>query len=150
MTIRSVNFKRGPIFQRSINVQTEINNIQYTINHNIQLRKLGKYQSEVDRETINMEAVLHESTYVGNSKVGENLKYSGGFESVRPSVHANVNSEKVHFYNGNKKMESFQNTVDIEFENITFTATQGNILSKKSKYLYPIIVNNNYIIKCKN
>lgn len=80
-----------------------------------------------------MEAVLHESTYVGNSKVGENLKYSGGFESVRPSVHANVNSEKVHFYNGNKKMESFQNTVDIEFENITFTATQGNILSKKSQ-----------------
>ncbi|CAG9859722.1 unnamed protein product [Phyllotreta striolata] len=88
-----------------------------------------------------MEAVLNESTnsHLGQSESKEEDSNRDGAAAdavllppVPPaSVHVNVAAEKVLFY-GTKMMETVQNSVDIEFENVSFTATQGNIFTKKN------------------
>ncbi|XP_028133293.2 ATP-binding cassette sub-family G member 4 [Diabrotica virgifera virgifera] len=81
-----------------------------------------------------MEAVLHESTFVGQSKDAAAVVKSNGVngDSVNFSVKVNLNQEKTLICDDGTNGKMCQNTVDLEFQNISFRATQGNIFTKRT------------------
>ncbi|KAG5883527.1 hypothetical protein JTB14_019294 [Gonioctena quinquepunctata] len=88
-----------------------------------------------------MDTILHESSLVGG--MTENGSPRGTDSSP---VKVNMNTEKVQVDNGTEKVHSnngngstadkkyrLEKTIDIQFENITYTATEGTIFTKKSE-----------------
>lgn len=78
-----------------------------------------------------MEAVLHESTNALNNA-------SDKSENPRDNKFVEINCENGanNYQNGYATFAKFQpkHNVDIQFENVTFTAVEGNIFTKRSKF----------------
>lgn len=88
----------------------------------------------------NMEVLLHESSTIhGNGTstvVPEERSDTNGVSDNSTVNGSNVKGEKLHGQDVSFRMLPQQEPADIQFEKITFTATEGGLFKKKSKYLY--------------
>ncbi|CAH2009796.1 unnamed protein product [Acanthoscelides obtectus] len=84
-----------------------------------------------------MEVLLHESS---TATVGNGREKIDSVYPSKPMVTADP--EKAFFENAKFSMLPQRSPVDILFENVTYTATEGNICTKKSKLF---VLSNDFI-----
>nr|CAI5852468.1 unnamed protein product [Callosobruchus analis] len=76
-----------------------------------------------------MEVLLHESS---TAAVGNGRERSDSVYPSKPTV--TPDPEKAFLENAKFSMLPQRLPIDIQFENIRFTATEGNMCTKKSKF----------------